>query len=783
MSEYIHKNGSLFLDKLVEAGFYLLLLFTPLALGTVQPWSWAVLETGVFLLAGLWFFRGLRRGYLEFIKNPLNWPILILLAISLCQVFIHFDPLPYFSPDLTLASPPRINFPGTTVWQVLPSSIYAWASRAEFFKFLTLALAFTVFINTFQTKRRLSRLVLFLVFFGLGLSLFGLIQTLSGTAKVFWLMTIPPYFHRFFGPFLAGSHFAGYIGMIIPLALGALFSGIAKTARGLLIFSIIIMGLALVFTYSRGGVIALIGSLIIFTLLVLSHQKISAAKKRSPILWIILPLIALIVLGAFWLGSGPLLEKFSRPTGLTHESRWFIWRDTIAQINSFPIWGVGLGAYQYLFPRFQGPEIRGLVSHAHNDYLELLAEAGWLGFLVVLWAGLAYLIKVIRMFYIRRSPWAVYLTAGGLAGLGAICIHSFFDFNLHIGANAFLLAIFLGLTLNISHLSAREKETEGQEKLVEEKMLLGKIHFSVAQKLLTLYYLLMVAAVASLSWLAIKPALAHHYLARAEAAFPSGERIIWLKKAVRFDPGNAFYHYQLAESSKEASQSEYGKAVFLNPAESRYHQSLAWLYGRLDQPEEARRQFSQAILLEPNNPYRYRSFAVWCFSQPSEENIRQGIKAYQTAVILEPSLSQEAVESYYRVCGDLGKTAEMVLPLEDCVLAYSSLLFRAGQEQKGFAYLEDFLKKHPDSPWVHFHLADRAFYRKDHSWEYVQNHYRQALALDPDNDYFRFWHGLHLYYRGFYDEAIKELDQAFTLNPKNQEAKDWLQKAKAKTIK
>ena len=88
-----------------------------------------------------------------------------------------------------------------------------------------------------------------------------------------------------------------------------------------------------------------------------------------------------------------------------------------------------------------------LFEHAHNDYLEYLAELGGMGFLLLLGGILTMLVFSFLMWRVRRHPEVKGLVLGGMVAVVAMLIHSITDFNLHIPANMMLFALVLSLTI------------------------------------------------------------------------------------------------------------------------------------------------------------------------------------------------------------------------------------------------------------------------------------------------------------------------------------------------
>jgi O-antigen ligase len=125
------------------------------------------------------------------------------------------------------------------------------------------------------------------------------------------------------------------------------------------------------------------------------------------------------------------------PGGTFYQSRGFIWEDTMRMIRANWLTGVGLGAYQTVYPIYSQRDRFHLVGQAHNDYLQVLADGGIiLGFLALLYLGLLlrYGIKAID----HPDPVLASLAVGCAGGIFALLVHSLFDFNLQIISNSLL---------------------------------------------------------------------------------------------------------------------------------------------------------------------------------------------------------------------------------------------------------------------------------------------------------------------------------------------------------
>ncbi|HYE97609.1 MAG TPA: O-antigen ligase family protein [Planctomycetota bacterium] len=157
-------------------------------------------------------------------------------------------------------------------------------------------------------------------------------------------------------------------------------------------------------------------------------------------------LAATALVGVFAADPAGLADRFGAldPFELSSDSRWQIWRETVAATRAQPILGFGIGTHPVAFHPFQPPALAGQVHHAHNDYINLLFEAGVVGLLlalagaVVLWRG------AWRGLRPMHGPDRL-VAAGGGAALAVAFAHALVDFDLRITAIALLFGALAGL--------------------------------------------------------------------------------------------------------------------------------------------------------------------------------------------------------------------------------------------------------------------------------------------------------------------------------------------------
>ena len=297
-------------------------------------------------------------------------------------------------------------------------------------------------------------LLFFLIFVGGFEAIYGLVQALGEPTSAGGSYRL----HGARGTFINRNHFAGMLNMILPLALGALFINFYRPQahRGtrsetyawtwVMLLSCSFMGLAILLSLSRGGVLTLAATLAFMASIVALRRRAMRTEGLSGVaIW----LLPLTILG---LGLAAGLDALSERFAFSKEGwqgRTALYRDSQQLIRDNLAFGVGPGMYRWRFRPYQtiNPEKR--FDHAHNDYLETAADWGapaaaliW-GF--ILWR----FYRAFRTLFESRSISHQGLALGCLGALFSILLHSLVDFNLQIPTNLMIFGMILGLAWSL----------------------------------------------------------------------------------------------------------------------------------------------------------------------------------------------------------------------------------------------------------------------------------------------------------------------------------------------
>lgn len=186
---------------------------------------------------------------------------------------------------------------------------------------------------------------------------------------------------------------AGYLDIIICLALGMFVKSGTKQKRLVLGLFMVAAVACLAMTYARGALLVLA---LIFVLYGMFKD------------WRVL--VACVAVAGILLVADPVL--YERLTSVftkvdtSSEMRLAFWESTIAMIQDHPFLGIGWGAYWMVYPEYdfylQGADV--LIVHAHNLYLNYAAEIGIPGMLSFMWLFFGSLWLALEQKFLPPRP-------------------------------------------------------------------------------------------------------------------------------------------------------------------------------------------------------------------------------------------------------------------------------------------------------------------------------------------------------------------------------------------
>jgi O-antigen ligase len=433
-----------------------LLFLSALPFGSVEPWSVLAVELACAALgAGAFWIITRDPGGLPPQARWLLLPLGVLIVIAVLQVI----PMPAgFARLLSPAAVEAREAVGSLVTEVrtplAPVSLSAPDSFDALLRLVAYVLAGLATAVAIRSKHELRRVAFAIALCGAFQALYGSAEYLSGRQHIFFYAK-KHFLDEATGTFINRNHFAGYLAMTLPVAFGLLFSRTGEhkepgSWRARLLrfteasnFRLILAGFAafliwngVILSYSRSGLVC---ALFASALLALTGARrgrgvrllagcLLLATLFAAVLHVRAPGERFVTLGA---DLSPALGRLA------------VWRATLGLVADHPIVGSGFGTFEATFPLYQRGDLGAHYNHAHNDWLQVLAEGGFLSLMAV--SVLLGLILVHAWRGLRARPGGDLLGASLVAGIAAISLHSLFDFCLRIPAIGLLLAIMIGM--------------------------------------------------------------------------------------------------------------------------------------------------------------------------------------------------------------------------------------------------------------------------------------------------------------------------------------------------
>lgn len=679
-------------------------------------------------------------------------------------------------------------------------SSYPFGGMLQGVEWLTYLLLFLLVTQTCRREKEGREWSLFLLYGGLLACLIGL----------FFLVIDESSGRKMASTFYQSDVFAGYLLLIIPLAVSLFLH--ASSKRDLVIFgsTAVLFLVSLLFTFSRGAWLSL---LLAAPLLI--WGGIMGGDRNSMLRRVLLTgvLCFVTVLLVVWMGRGlsrgatsgqspstgqlsgtqppkggsllqNLLSRFSTSFRVTERStaaRLSFWAGAVQMIREHPLTGFGPEAFGRRFPRYQ-QHFYFYSKYPHNFYLQLAAENGipalllWLLLLTFLLLTAAQLRKargvVSHPFGIgesgtvqvgtspakatgtRESGSSLFPVFLGLSGgFAASSIHHFLDVDMNFSRFAYQFFAVMALMVCTGRIVAN-----------------GKIPFfklSLLRILIPLF--LLVPALFT-----VRLFLADHALALSRFLEGRGKDQEAMVQAVRstdlvpFYPvplqSRAYLHEVIFQKSRDPA--ELLKAVALarqvaslDPEKASHHRYLARLLVLIGDRMGSLQALKQSILLDPVNYPGACNDLAELFMQ--EGNLKMAGRLFRLVTFQYPAREIEKLHGFRR--------EEFQIPLASAYLGLTKILIAQGEDRKaGEALSGAEVLLPPSSPQIALYRGILAF-RKKHYLESLQD-LRQAQkdrSFEVDSLYVQ---ALSLWRLGREEEAMDSLHRVISITPSHLES-------------
>ena len=474
--------------------YQFMLVAVVIAIGLAVAWlplTWIVLLLGGAIFLTLLLLKPILSLYLLIPIIPFSSLLAVPLGsfkAGLMEIVLALGIMAWLVQILVKRNPqPQTLNPAPLLWPFLLflggvglswlNTLSMGASLIETAKWIEM-LALYLFIVALLPTRHIKWVVIVMLLTGIAQAVLGLYQFIFKVGPVGFLL-FDGRFLRAYGTFDQPNPYAGYLGLVLPLALSLTVwafsdlrsaigdvesnkSRISNTQRARCLKSQIFFGLslglllaALFATQSRGAWIGFAAAAV---------MTFGVRSKKAAMILLILALIGVMI---GWVGSfdggvantnvitqrlGDAISittitdistvevndaNFATIERLAHwQAAREMWRDNL--------WlGVGFGNYAVVYPIYAVGRWLDPLGHAHNYLLNIGAEAGLIG----VTAYLIFWILIFRVSWLAlqgSSGFDRAVVAGGLGILVHLHIHNLFD-NLYVQGMYLHVAIVLAL--------------------------------------------------------------------------------------------------------------------------------------------------------------------------------------------------------------------------------------------------------------------------------------------------------------------------------------------------
>jgi O-antigen ligase len=348
----------------------------------------------------------------------------------------------------------RVGLAGVVAPGAASLSLYPGAWLRGFATLAAAALFFWIArdLGGGRSGRRIARAVAWM---GLVVAMVVIVQpALGGGLYGFW--ELQSRLARPAGPMISRNHMGSWLVLALPLTAGCLAAHLrthwttrAKRIKVLsdgrafwLIAAGAMMTAALFVTTSRAAITGF--AVAIAFGLACTWRRAGAVGRIGVLGYIGVLVVAAIV----WANPDQVATRFDQALS---DDAWggrpAIWQETLQLIRRFWFAGVGVGAFDVVMAAYQTSTHTHLINHAHNEYLNLMAEGGVLMTAPLVLGLVLFVVLAARRLKRDRSPMR-HVREGALAGLAGLAVQSMWEVPTLTPAVFFLLATSAGLAVH-----------------------------------------------------------------------------------------------------------------------------------------------------------------------------------------------------------------------------------------------------------------------------------------------------------------------------------------------
>lgn len=380
------------------------------------------------------------------------------------------------------------------------------------------------------------------------------------------------------------------------------------------------------------------------------------------------------------------------------KSRFLIWNTTFDMIKDSPILGIGLGAFELNYLKYQAgfleshPEyinVNVKAGEAHNEYLQMGAELGVI--------GLIFFLLIILLFYksslnfirkINQDRKRLIILGLGL-GITSTLVHSLESFPFHVPALGSVFFLLVGLTMAYGNMSLSKSpncDDDTKENLKEEKV-------KPLKPVLKIFIIavIIVLTILLVNNFAIKPYLAEiYYFQGLKDAFEEEYKraLPKLEYALELDPHNGRILHTLGDVCYNLG--DWGRSIEFSQLAVKYRmdkrtfRNLGLFYLAASLYKEAEDNFVYAIYLDPKYSESYQNLGQLYYLKEGKGDLDRAINIWNKGLEMNPNYSNNYVLYY-----NLGLAYNKKGLAEEALINFNKVLELAPEESPYYEKVKD----------------------------------------------------------------------------------------------
>jgi len=387
-----------YFDWLIGAFLILFVFWSPISITGAQ--------TAVSFALLFWLVRMFMKKKFHLARNPLNIPIAAFLAVAAIGVIMAVDFKHSLKGYMTLG----------------------WIS------------IFFLTINNVKDVTRFKKLIRLLILFTTIAGAYAIFQHFTRTDFFGNIKHLNLAFARSPGFFNSPMTFGNYVLLLLPVVIGMSSYARLGKERWVLLASGLIILAAIIFTYTRGVWLGLIGGLIFMAIL----------RSKKMLLFVLIGILvcslSVVVFPSLGLARR-VMETFKsgRPVG----DRIYLLDGGLRIIRDYPITGVGWEGFRKVYPRYKSPEAGTVGCNAHNNFIDVAVDSGLLGLGIFIWLLLTIYKVGFQIFKRLDDGYFKGIAWGFLGSFTAFLIAGLSQYNFGDSEVVMLFYFLLGMVMVI----------------------------------------------------------------------------------------------------------------------------------------------------------------------------------------------------------------------------------------------------------------------------------------------------------------------------------------------